>query len=62
MLLNEFQEIKGNLMAFMVAGFDTTSSALNSCLYVLAFHPDQQERLQAEIDQHREKQDVRDTS
>ena len=41
-------------MAFMVAGFDTTSSALNSCLYVLATNPEQQDKLQAEIDRYAE--------
>ena len=42
------------MLAFMVAGFETTSSALNSCLYVLAKNEEQQQILQAEIDLHRE--------
>jgi cytochrome P450 len=36
----------------LVAGFETTSSALTYCFFVLAHHPDELEKLQEEIDAH----------
>ena len=34
----------------MLAGYDTTSNALSYCSYVLATHPEEQAKLQDEID------------
>ncbi|CAF1102353.1 unnamed protein product [Adineta steineri] len=49
-------EIKGNVFLFMVAGFDTTSTMLGYCTYVLATQPDIQKKLQAEVDDQHEKE------
>lgn len=38
------------MLLFMIAGFDSVSTALASCTYVLATRKDIQEKLQAEID------------
>jgi cytochrome P450 len=43
-------EIVGNIFLFMVAGYETTSTSLASCTYVLATRPDIQSRLFAEIE------------
>ena len=45
-----FKEIITNLATFLLAGFETTSSALNFCFYVLAKHPEQMSKLQGELD------------
>ena len=45
------QEIKVNLVMFMLAGYDTTSNTLSYCSYVLATHPEEQAKLQDEIDE-----------
>ncbi|CAF1007481.1 unnamed protein product [Adineta ricciae] len=42
-------EIKANIFLFMVAGFDTTSTMLANCTYVLAIKPAIQEKLYEEI-------------
>nr|QUF59379.1 cytochrome p450 CYP3045C2 [Brachionus angularis] len=44
-----FEEIKMNLVLFMLAGYETTSTALSYCSYVLAIHPEEQEKLYEEI-------------
>ncbi|CAF4254079.1 unnamed protein product, partial [Adineta steineri] len=44
-------EVIGNTVAYMVAGYETSSSALAYATYVLAKHPDVLEKLQDEIDQ-----------
>lgn len=33
-----------------MAGFETTSTSLNYCFYILATHPDELKKLQEEID------------
>ncbi|CAF3991065.1 unnamed protein product, partial [Rotaria sordida] len=49
-------EVKLNVFLFMAAGFDTTSTALAYSTYILATKPDIQKKLQAEIDEHQEKE------
>ncbi|CAF0846610.1 unnamed protein product [Adineta steineri] len=49
-------EIKANVFLFLVAGFDTTSTMLAYCTYILATHPDVQKKLQAEVDDQHEKE------
>lgn len=44
-------EIVAQCMLFYLAGYDTTSNALTWAARLLAFHPDVQQRLQAEIDE-----------
>ena len=44
------KEIVDISVGLMVAGYDTTSSTLSFTSYLLALHPDIQERLQSEID------------
>ena len=39
-----------NLVLFLLAGFETTSSSLSYCFYLLSQHPDIMEKLQEEID------------
>nr|QVK45585.1 cytochrome P450 [Brachionus paranguensis] len=43
------QEIEANLLLFMLAGYETTSTALSYSSHVLATHPDEQLRLHDEI-------------
>jgi cytochrome P450 family 3 subfamily A len=45
------REIIVNILVFMAAGYETTSTALAYATYVLARHPDVLQKLQAEIDQ-----------
>ena len=45
-------QIMGNALTFMLAGYDTTASALGYTSHLLALHPHIQERLQQEIDQY----------
>ncbi|CAF4117266.1 unnamed protein product, partial [Rotaria sordida] len=45
-----YDEIIGNIFLFLVAGTETTSTTLAFCTYVLATHPDVQQKLQDEID------------
>eukprot|EP01027_Heterolobosea_sp_BB2_P010728 GEZU01015712.1.p1 GENE.GEZU01015712.1~~GEZU01015712.1.p1 ORF type:complete len:466 (-),score=133.14 GEZU01015712.1:1077-2414(-) len=47
--LNE-KELKGDMLIFLFAGHDTTSTALTFALYELARHPEIQEKLRNEID------------
>jgi len=42
--------LEGNTFLFFVAGHETTSSALSWLFYLLARHPDVQERVQEELD------------
>lgn len=44
-------EVIPNVILFLLAGFETTSNFLAFSTYVLAKHPDVQERLRAEIEQ-----------
>jgi cytochrome P450 len=39
-----------NLMLFLLAGYDTTSTLLLLSLYILATHPEEMNTLQQEID------------
>jgi cytochrome P450 len=45
-----FKEIASNLVNSLIAGFETTSSALTYSFLVLAHHPEELEKLQEEID------------
>lgn len=53
-------EITGNILIFMIAGYETTSTALAYCTYILATKPDIQQKLIAEIDLSLEKHDHED--
>ncbi|CAF3979492.1 unnamed protein product [Adineta steineri] len=44
-------EVIGNTLMFMIAGYETTSTALAYATYVLAKHPDILKKLQNEIDE-----------
>jgi cytochrome P450 family 13 len=46
------EEILPNIYFFMIAGYETTSTALAYCTYVLATRPDIQDKVVHEIDQH----------
>ncbi|CAF1212484.1 unnamed protein product [Didymodactylos carnosus] len=46
------KEISANVYLFMIAGYETTSTALAYCTYALATHPHEQHKLQESIDQH----------
>ena len=39
-----------NLILFLLMGFETTSTALSHCLYILSKYPHEMEKLQSEID------------
>ncbi|CAF1486678.1 unnamed protein product, partial [Didymodactylos carnosus] len=45
-------EVKQNVYLFMVAGYETTSTALAYLSYILATHPVEQEKLQKHIDEY----------
>lgn len=45
-----YEEIKGQLMVFLLAGFDTTANALGYTAFLLAKHQDKMKKLQEEID------------
>ncbi|CAF1138136.1 unnamed protein product, partial [Didymodactylos carnosus] len=47
-----YEEVKMNTILFLLAGYETTSTSLAYCTYVLANHPDVQEKLQDEIDKN----------
>lgn len=51
-------EIIGNAITFMLAAYDTTSSALSYTAYLLALNPQVQKKCQAEIDEYQEKNPV----
>lgn len=40
------------MVLFMLAGYETTSTTLTYCTYVLATHPDEQQKLYDEINSH----------
>nr|UOU03263.1 cytochrome P450 3045C8 [Brachionus rubens] len=43
------KEVESNLVLFMLAGYETTSTTLSSCSHVLATHPEEQSKLHDEI-------------
>ena len=45
-----YAEIKANLKMFMLAGYESTSYALNYCFYVLAINQGEQQKLLNEIE------------
>ncbi|CAF1496973.1 unnamed protein product [Rotaria sordida] len=45
-------EASANILLFIVAGYETTSTALSYVAYVLATHPEEQRKLQEHIDAH----------
>jgi cytochrome P450 len=45
-------EISANASLFLVAGYETTSTALSYAAYILATHPEEQRKLQEYIDVH----------
>ena len=46
------QEVKHQSVLFLVAGYETTSTALSYVSYLLAIYPEIQQKLQQEIDLH----------
>ncbi|CAF0983094.1 unnamed protein product [Didymodactylos carnosus] len=46
------KEISANIYLFMIAGYETTATALAYCTYALVTHPHEQYKLQESIDQH----------
>jgi cytochrome P450 len=46
------RELSNNLFVFLIAGYDTTYTTLNYCLYVLSKYPNEMLKLQDEIDSH----------
>lgn len=45
------QQVRDELMTFMLAGHETTSNALSWTLMLLSQHPDARERLESEVDE-----------
>ncbi|UJR17323.1 hypothetical protein I4U23_004218 [Adineta vaga] len=45
------EEVSANMLLFMIAGYDSVSTALASCTYILATDSNIQKKLQAEIDE-----------
>ena len=52
------QQIAAYAADFLLAGYDTTSNLLSYTSYLLALHPEVQERLQSEIDGYLEDNSV----
>ena len=46
------RELSNNLFVFLIAGYDTTYTTLNYCLYILSKHRNEMLKLQDEIDIH----------
>ena len=46
------QEMEAQSMLFLVAGFENTSAGLAFVAYELALHPDVQDKLRQEVDEH----------
>ena len=44
--------MQANCFLVLIAGYETTSTALGFASYELALNPDVQKKLQAEIDEH----------
>ena len=44
--------MQANCFIMLIAGYETTSTALGFASYELALNPDVQKKLQAEIDEH----------
>ena len=44
--------MQANSFVMLIAGYETTSTALGFASYELALNPDVQKKLQAEIDEH----------
>ena len=59
--LDSFQagHVAANAYLLMLAGHETTSSALSYISYLLALHPEVQERLAEEIDDYLQEHPVR---
>ncbi|XP_077123270.1 thromboxane-A synthase isoform X2 [Ranitomeya variabilis] len=53
-------EILGQAFIFLIAGYETTSSLLSFTTYLLATHPESQERLLREVDEFSENHDGAD--
>ena len=47
-----FKEVISNLSIFMLAGYETTSSALGFAIHSLATHPEVQKKLFEEINEN----------
>lgn len=45
-----YDEVVANILLFMAAGYETTSTTLAYCTYILATEPDIQKKLQEELD------------
>ena len=54
------EEIVAHAVAFILAGYETTSNTLAYTSYLLALHPDVQESLQSEIDIYFDEKPVRE--
>ena len=54
----DYDQIAGFSRDFLLAGYETTSTALSFTSYLLAMNPDVQEKLQAEIDSYFEENPV----
>ena len=52
------EEIVANSLTFLLAGFETTAITLSFTSYLLALHPEIQEKLQTEIDEYFESKPV----
>ncbi|CAE6439340.1 unnamed protein product [Rhizoctonia solani] len=46
------EELNSEVIVFLIAGSDTSSNTLSSLCYHLAIHPEMQQALQSELDQH----------
>ena len=46
------KEVANNSVTFLVAGYETTANTLTYTTYLLAVHPDIQEKLKADIEEY----------